>query len=251
MSIIRKNYIMPSKNRAAFNKSGNTKLGNVWNFSTVYGDQIQTVTFNDETISAAGTCGHYCQGCKNDCYVKKSYRYPSVKYSHIKNTIALRYHTAAAFSDLEAQIVNARVKPEIIRINQSGEIEKKEIFMAWCALAAKFPKIKFWLYTKAYNLVIPALKAGAVPENMTVLISIWHTYGIKEFLEVSHLKNVKAFVYDDNYDYKSAGIDIQTYCPAYKMIDGKMKLNHNATCDKCKKCFNRASNCKVIASLPH
>ena len=246
-----KAYIMPIEKRATFNKSGNIKLGNTWNFSTVYGNEIQTVTFNGETIRARGTCGKYCKGCENDCYVKKSYRYPSVKYSHIKNTIAIRFNTKNAFEDLTTAIINARIKPEIIRINQSGEIEKAEIFRGWCEMARQFPKIKFWLYTKAYNLVIPTLKAGDVPENMTILFSIWHNFGINEFKEVAHLKNVKAFVYDDGYNYSNQGIQIQTYCPAYKEINGKMQLNHKATCDKCKKCFNRASNCKVIASLPH
>jgi len=191
------------------------------------------------------------KGCKNDCYVKKSYRYPSVVYSHIRNTIAIRSNPAAAFNDLETAIEKARTKPDIIRINQSGELENETMLNGWCKMAAKYPKIKFWLYTKAYNLIIPALLAGKVPANMTVLISIWHEFGADEYNKVKHLNNVKAFVYDDNYNYKAAGIEIQTYCKAYTMQGGKMKLNHNITCDKCKKCFNRAAGCKVIGSLPH
>lgn len=244
-------YIMSPAQRATFNKSGNIKLGNTWNFSTVYGNDIHSVDFNGETLTARGTCGNYCKGCKNACYVKKSYRYPSVKYSHIKNTLAIRLHTKAAFNDLTAAIENSRVKPEIIRINQSGEIETAEIFRNWCEMARRFKNIKFWLYTKAYNLVTPEILAGNVPENMTILFSVWHEYGIKEYKKVSHLNNIKAFVYDDNFDYAAAGIEIQTYCKAYTMQGGKMKLNHNLTCDKCKKCFNRAAGCKVIGSLPH
>lgn len=118
-------------------------------------------------------------------------------------------------------------------------------------MARQFPNIKFWLYTKAYSFVIPELLKGAVPENMTILFSIWHDYGVKEYKKVSHLRNVKAFVYDDGFNYESLGVEIQTYCKAYALKDGKMTLNHNITCDKCKKCFNRSSGCKVIGSLPH
>lgn len=245
-------YIKDIDNRATFNKSGNIKLGNTWNFSTVYGDEIKTVFFNGATHSARGTCGKYCQGCKNACYVKKSYRYPSVIYSHIKNTIAMRVDTAAAFHDLNAAIVNAHKKPEIIRINQSGEIESAEIFRGWCDLAANHKNIKFWLYTKNYDVIIPALLAGDVPKNMTVIISIWHDYGVNEYKKVAHLANVKAFIYDDGYNYNAAGLEIQTYCNAYKPDkNGKMQLNHNLTCEKCRKCFNRSANNKIIGSLPH
>ena len=244
-------YIMDVKNRATFNKAGNIKLGNTWNFSTVYGDEIHGVNFNGEYTEARGTCGKHCTGCKNACYVKKSYRYPSVIYSHIKNTLAIRLNPDAAFHDLTLSIEKARIKPDIIRINQSGELESKKIFSKWCDMARRFPTIKFWLYTKAYNLVTPALLAGNVPENMTILFSIWHNYGVKEYHKVSHLKNVKAFVYDDGYNYTGHGIEIQTYCKAYTMQNGKMTLNHAITCDKCKKCFNRAAGCKIIGSLPH
>lgn len=244
-------YMMNPENRATFNKSGNIKLGNTWNFSTVYGNDLHKVFFNGENHEATGTCGKYCKGCKNDCYVKKSYRYPSVIYSHIKNTLAIRLHRQAAFNDLTAAIENARKKPEIIRVNQSGELETVEIFREWCKMARRFPQIKFWLYTKAYNIVTPDLLDGVVPENVTILFSIWHKYGTKEYKKVAHLENVKAFVYDDNYDYKKAGIEIQTYCQAYTMQEGKMKLNHNLTCDKCKKCFNRNNQNKIIGSLPH
>ena len=244
-------YIKSEKDRAQFNKSGNIKLGNTWNFSTVYGNEIKSVEFNGEKLQARGTCGNHCKGCKNACYVKKSYRYPSVIYSHIRNTIALRTNPAAAFNDLTAAIENARKKPEIVRINQSGELENAEIFAGWCEMAEKFPEIKFWLYTKAYNIVTPALLAGKVPGNMTILFSVWHNFGLQEFNKIKHLENVKAFVYDDGYDYTGAGLKIQTYCKAYTMQSGKMQLNHNITCDKCKKCFNRAAGCKVIGSLPH
>ena len=244
-------YISPKSRRAQFNKSGNIKLGNTWNFSTVYGNAEKSILYNGEELKARGTCGKYCEGCKNACYVKKSYRYPSVVFSHIRNTIAMRYDTKTAFHDLTAAIENAKQKPEIIRINQSGELETVEIFRGWCEMAARFPKIKFWLYTKAYELVTPDLLGGRVPKNVTILFSIWHEYGIKEYNQVTHLENVKAFVYDDNYSYEAAGIEIQTYCKAYTMQNGKMTLNHSITCDKCKKCFNRSASCKVIGSLPH
>ena len=101
------------------------------------------------------------------------------------------------------------------------------------------------------------LENGA-PENFTTLISIWHEQGIEAYKKLEHLPNVKAFVYcDKNSDplngwgpakYLAHGIDIQTFCHAY---DPKGHLNHDVTCDICKKCFNRAAGCKVVGCWDH
>ena len=246
-------YQMTKENRAMFNKSGNIKLGgSTWAFSTAMGNELIETIYNGKYYSCTGTCGKYCHGCKAACYVRKSYRYSSVKFSHIRNTLAMLENMPAAFADLQTAIGNAKRKPDYIRINQSGEMINAAYFKYWCELAKKYPDIVFWCYTKAFNIVVPALLAGMVPENLTVLISIWHEYGIAEYKQVQHLSNVKAFVYDDGYDYKAHDIIIQTYCMAYIRNDnGKMVMNHNVTCERCKKCFNRAANCKVIGCLAH
>ena len=151
-----------------------------------------------------------------------------------------------------------RIPFEQIRLNQSGEIENKEQFEMFCRLAAIHSESEFYIYTKAYEIAVPALLAGIVPKNLTVLISIWHEFGIEEYKKVAHLENVKAFVYVDHNkdvvngwtinDYKKLGIIITTMCGAYD-IHGKM--NHDITCEKCKKCFNRLNSCKVIGCLAH
>ena len=244
-------YIMKKEFRAMFNKEGNIKLGNSWSFSMAMGDDRIETIYNGKYYSCMGTCGKYCSGCKADCYVKKSYRYTSVKYSHIRNTNAIMSNIDDGFSDLRTAIVNARRKPDIIRINQSGEIINTEYLLNWCKLAREFPAIKFWLYTKAFTIVLPALNRGLIPDNMTILFSVWHEYGIKAFQSVQHLPNVKAFVYMDGFDYSKYGLTINTYCTAYKEIGGKMVLNHDITCDRCKKCFSRCPGHKVIGCLAH
>lgn len=139
-----------------------------------------------------------------------------------------------------------RKKFDIVRIDQSGEIENLEQFQMWIDPAINHPETHFYIYTKNYEVVIPMLLAGKVPNNMTVLISVWHEIGYNEYLQVSCLDNVKAFVYDDN-EYKY-NFEIQTYCKAY---DEHGKLDHNVTCDKCRKCFNRSAAHKVIGCKAH
>ena len=88
-----------------------------------------------------------------------------------------------------------------------------------------------------------------VPKNLTILVSIWHDIGIQVYRVLRHIPNIKAFVYDDGtFDYTAYGIDITTWCKAY---DENGKLDHNVTCDKCRKCFNRGKCSKVIGCKAH
>lgn len=242
--------------KARLKRDGNIKLGKtIATWSTLFSDAEWNIP--ELGITVSGTCGEHCKGCKGSCYVKKSYdRYTqkgtgrcSVKLGHAIRTILLRYYPEKVFSDLDSQIKKARNPIQIVRWNQSGEIENEIQFGILCRLAENNPDVKFFVYTKNYGVVVPALLAGKVPENLTVLISIWHMYGVAEYKKVAHLDNVKAFVYDDRtFKYEIVGIHIDTYCKAY---DEKGHMDHNITCDICTKCFNRYKGHKVIGCYAH
>lgn len=245
--------------KAHYGKSGNVKLGNMWTWSTLYSDQDFIIPeMNNRVVK--GTCSGVCDGCRKECYVKKSYvRHTnhvtgecSVKYGHAVNTVAMREDIKKATRDLIEQVRRARKKPDYIRVNQSGEVENREQEEMHVAVSREYPNITSYQYTKQYDVVIPMLLNGEIPENHVVLISVWHEYGIAEYKRVSHLPNVKAFaVVDDEWTiekYAAHGLDIQTMCYAY----GKNgKLNHDITCDKCQKCMAKRDNMKVIGCYMH
>lgn len=235
---------------AKFNKNGNIKLGRaMWSFSKLYGNWAHE---SRRYGAVMGTCGHYCNGCKNSCYVKKSYRYPSVIDGHARNTLAMRNDINKAFDDLNGQIDRAKNKPAYIRIDQSGEIESPLELLNWVLSAKKHPNVKYYTYTKNYDavrMVINTFDDGArIPSNITINISVWHEYGLNEYInEFSKYPFIKAFVYDDKqFDYAAHGLTIDTYCYAY---DENGKLNHAVTCEKCRKCIDR--KCNVIGCFDH
>lgn len=232
--------------KAKYTSSGNIKLGSdmgVW--SVLYGQQEH---FIKGYGMVKGTCGHYCKGCEKACYVRKSYRYGSVMQGHARNTIAIRTDLGKCFRDLDGQLSRKRKPFTFIRLDQSGEVESMGQFEMHCRVADKHRETDFYIYSKAFDIVVPALLAGKVPSNMTVLISIWHEYGIDAWNAVKHLSNVKAFVYDDGFDYSKYGLVITDRCYAY---DKNGKLDHNITCNKCQKCMNRREQSKVIACYEH
>lgn len=228
----------PATHRYAFSTTGNMKMGKVLSWSTLMSDyDVQGLP--GPLQGSTGTCGN-CDGCVSDCYVRASYRFPGVILSHAINTYGLRYQIDKVENDLARQL--RRTAVNIVRINQSGELENDEQLAMWCRLAAAFPGKKFYVYTKMYDIATRALLAGNVPTNFTILFSVWHDTGVSEFNAVKHLRNVKAFMYDDGV----TELDTRTYCKAY---DENGRLDHDHTCKACGLCF--ASRAKVIGCHAH
>lgn len=239
---------MKSIIKAKFNKNGNIKLGRrMWSFSKLYGNWAHE---SARYGAVMGSCGSYCDGCSKSCYVRKSYRYPSVIDSHARNTLAFRNDLQGAFNDLNKQIDRAKNKPAYIRIDQSGEIESPMELLLWVLTAKKHPNTAFYTYTKnfdAVRMVINTFDNGAsIPSNITINISVWHEYGMDAFEEFKKYPFIKAFVYDDGFDYAAHGLNIETYCRAY---DEAGKMDHNVTCELCRKCIDRPA--KVIGCFDH
>lgn len=237
---IRKFIFNPKTYKYHFSESGNIKVGRIATWSTLMGDYTYK-GLRGVLRNIVGTCVNCREcGCVKACYVRASYRFPSVIYSQAVNTWGLRHAIDKVANDLAEQLSKGKIN--IVRINQSGEIENEEQLSMWCTLAGKFPKIPFYLYTKNFDAVTKFLKDGLVPGNFTILFSVWHETGVKEYNSVKHLPNVKAFVYDDK---KNLVLVPKTYCPAYK--DGK--LDHDWTCERCGLCFR--SKVKIVGCADH
>ena len=234
----------PSTHKYSFNLSGNIKIGNIASFSTLMGDYTYK-GMDKELKDIKGTCKN-CECCKKSCYVRASYRFPSVIFSQAVNTWGMRNELDKVEMDLAEQLENLNIK--IVRLNQSGELENEEQFAMWCRLAEHFSNVKFYIYTKMYSIVEPFLKKGLVPSNFTINYSIWHDVGVKEFKKVEKCPNVKAFIYDDGVNLNLHPI---VYCPAYTKQNGdkKAKMNHNITCEKCRLCIDK--KIKIIGCLDH
>lgn len=244
---------------ARWNFKGNVKLGGkIASFSKLAGDGV----FQTKYGEVRGTCGRHCKGCGESvngqlppCYVFKSYRYDSVVNGHARNTLSFRKDLWESCKQLSGALQRKKTPVEIARWDQSGELLPGEI-QGLAMIAGENKDTRFYVYTKCYDEVIQALQAGIVPDNLTILISVWHENGIEAFQAVKDYENVKAFVYVDGdkdggwtaEDYAKHGLQIGTFCKAYGR-DGK--LDHDITCQRCQKCFNRLASHKVIGCYDH
>ena len=246
---------------ARWNYKGNVKIGSIASFAMLAGNTVHESKYGPVT----GTCGRCCEYCwkqtdgkkRRPCYVDKSYRYPSVVDGHARNTLSVRNDCEKAFQQLSNSLTRKRKPVTACRYDEAGEIENKKVHECMAKVAAEHTETPFYNYSKQFDIVTENLLAGIVPENFTNLFSIWHEQGIEEYKKVAHMSNVKAYVFLDKpgtpggwtiEDYKKHGIEITTLCHAY---NEKGKLNHEVTCDKCRKCFNRLNSCKVIGCYDH
>ena len=240
---------------------GNIKVGDMLTWNKLAG--------NGYINGCKGSCGEYCKGCYNPddpygspCYVFKSYRQykDDVINPHIVNTRAIRTHLRETMEHLDG-ILSRKRKVKPIRIHASGEIESTEELMEWMRLSKKHEVWPFYIYTKAEDYVDEALTKMAkegYPTNFFINISIWHENGIALYNKWKHLPFVRAYAYDDGYDYEAHGLKLDGYCPAYRKETKTLKsgktvtkvvLKHDLTCDKCKLCFGEKA--KVLGCLSH
>ena len=246
----------------------NIKLGSMGSWAMLFGNCNWYIPELDVTV--AGTCGEHCKGCFNPnnpkcsaCYVAKSYYIHTnrnedgttgdiiknkccVKLGHAYRTIAMTMFRDDLLQSLDKQLTNMKKKLDVVRINESGELTCYDDLKLWCELGKRHPETTFYVYTKNYKVVRKALINGIVPNNLFINISIWHNSGIKEYLEMKDHPQIRAFcLVDDKWTkqkYYSKGIEIISMCTAYD-VNGKM--NHDVTCDKCKKCFSNNNKCVV------
>lgn len=241
----------------------NIKLGEMGSWAELFGS-CEWVIPELDNIKVKGTCAGHCEGCfnpshpeKSPCYVTNSYRMYtkrnedgtvgnivtnecSVKLGHAYRTLAMTMYRDELLVRLDSQLTMKRKRFEVIRINESGELTCKDDYYLWAELARRHPETTFYLYTKNYDVVSKV----DIPKNLYINISVWHESGVKEYLELKDNPQIRAFVLiDDKYTiekYKELGLEVTSMCPAY---DSNGKMNHEVTCDKCKKCYSQRDRC--------
>lgn len=252
--------------KAKIKNQQNVKLGDMGSWAELPGDCDYYIP--ELKMNIKGTCGEFCKGCYNKnnprgsaCYVFKALmKYTkrnedgsigdilknecSVKLGHAYRTIAMTMYRDELLLSLDKQLTRKKKKFKIVRINESGEFTCYEDLEMWSELARRHPETIFYVYTKNYAAVRKALINAIVPNNFFINISIWHQVGIREYLEMKDHPQIRAFVLVDDVwtkeRYLMEGLEITSMCGAYKE-DGK--LDHNVTCDKCRKCFGHTSKC--------
>ena len=218
---------------------GNRKIGKIYNFNLLPGDDPISTKDKVALTNVRGTCGGCSSGCEGCCYAIRSAQcHHNVNIpAWGNNTLIVRNDLNGAFAQIKEDLVKHKVS--LLRYHSSGEIETYEYLQKMAKLATELPNVKFYFYTKRFAFVERYLKEnGAFPENLVPNISEWHgnTAGYD-------LHGLNKFVYDDHTDPEVAKLP---HCPAIAK-DGS---ETGVTCDKCGICW-RKTNGHTVAVYDH
>lgn len=197
-----------------------------------------------------GTCKNVdCSQCgqRGVCYAIDSYtQYPAVTKNRVENTMQLRENIDQHFEDIYNTAVKNKV--EIIRYTESGEIEDYRHFEYLLRLTNRLPEVQVYVYTKNYEVLREYFGKGLeLPDNLTILVSVWGDQGVAEYNEFKNHKNIKCFAVKSSIPYDAV-------CPAYKEDEnGKVHRVHNdaVKCGNCGLCTGKVPGVKVIKCVEH
>ena len=197
----------------------------------------------EKVTDCKGTCTN-CADCINACYaVNSCKRFPNVTKNRVENTLQLRENIEQHFADIYWTIKDNNIN--VVRYTESGEIENINQFVHLYWLAMDLPTVKFYLYTKNYNVLREFFNNHVLPHNMVVLISVWGKNGVAAWNEFKKYSNVKCFAVNSD-------LKVACYCPAYRKDEnGKVYrvTDDRAKCGNCKLCFD--STAKIIGCYEH
>lgn len=136
---------------------GNMKIGRIWNISLPMGQ----------------TCPSGVP-CLKTCYAIKAWKqYPNVRDAWKGNYAFFSSDAPGYFDDIIRQLERKR-DVKVFRWHVGGDIPSMSYLEGMVHVARKLPCVRFFAYTKAYDLLEGVLNSGAsLPANLTLIASAW------------------------------------------------------------------------------
>lgn len=132
------------------------------------------------------TCNRSMPCTSKGCYAIKIARLrKSVAKSWRNNTTICQYD----LNMFKGQMIGwlSMYQPQAFRIHVGGDFFSVKYLLAWCEIAERFPKVKFFAFTKQYD-VIRSLLSTDIPKNLSIILSAWLPSSYENWLPPKDLR---------------------------------------------------------------
>lgn len=187
----------------------------------------ESIAFVIWSLPAVLTCPGATVQCMRNCYARRDERFISVRSSRIINLILSRRDD---FEELLTAAIRDKIytrkgamrkcyqgKEIVFRLHESGDFYSDRYMQIWFKVAAKFPEITFFTYTKSFRMY--ERNMHLMPKNFLVRASIWSDTTIEELQTIARCK-----------------MPIYTAFTASEMEEAIAAGVHECTCESCTKC---------------
>ena len=146
----------------------NTKMGCVPSFS----------------LMPVVTCNKLMPCTSKGCYAAKIARIRKSVAKAWKNNTTICQHDLSLF---KGQMIGwlTMYQPQAFRIHVGGDFFSVKYLLAWCDIAERFPKVKFFAFTKQYNVL---RSVNYIPKNLSIILSAWLPSEFKVWLPPKDLR---------------------------------------------------------------
>lgn len=187
------------------------------------------------------TCNKSMPCTSKGCYAIKLARLrKSVAKAWENNTYICQYKSLAFRSQMIAWLT--MYQPKAFRIHVGGDFFSDEYLFAWCDIAERFPKVKFFAFTKQYNVIRSVLPHG-IPKNLSIILSAWLPNESDNWLPPKDLRKKFPVAWIINKD-GSMSNEVSKYLS--KKNDVCL-----GNCETCGLCFNRKKRDGDIVFFKH
>lgn len=195
------------------------------------------------SLPAVLTCPGATVACMHNCYARRDERFLSVRASRAIN---YKLSMRPDFAELLAAAIRETIytkkgelrkayqgKEIVFRIHESGDFYSERYMRAWFEVAALFPDVTFFTYTKSFKIY--AKCKDMKPDNFEVRASVWDDTTVEELNMIYKLGMSIYTAYDEDGVKKA-------------IANGAMKC----TCESCTKCgcaCARHHNKEIVAEI--
>lgn len=133
----------------------NTKMGPIPSFS------LMPVT----------TCAKGVK-CTKGCYaIKMIRRFKATRNAWARNTAIVEKDIAGFVCQVHGWL--SIYQPRAFRIHVGGDFVSEAYLTAWIVIAKANPKVKFFAFTKQFDILRAVIKYTKIPRNLSIILSAW------------------------------------------------------------------------------